>query len=206
MSESSHPLQWPVTWPRTDRANRRSARFEGRYGTTAWTIERARRELSAELERLGALDPILSTNLRLRLDGAPASNQAQPADPGAAVYFTLNGRRTVLACDRWLRVEHNIRAIALHVSALRGMDRWGVGSIEQAFTGYAALPERASAPSWMDVLGFEAGQAVTAELASQRFRQLAKVHHPDVPGGSAEAFKRLKQAHDEALCAFGVPQ
>lgn len=196
MNETSYPLHWPVTWKRTQRPTR--ARFNGRYGSPGWTIERARRELAAELERLGARDPILSTNLRLRLDGAPVSGQAQPTDLGVAVYFTLAGKRRVLACDRWDRVQHNIRAIALHVNAIRGQERWGVGSIEQAFTGYAALPERASVPSWHETLQIAEDQPLSEKLVQDRFRALVKIHHPD-QGGSLAAFRVLCEARDDAL-------
>ena len=73
---------------------------------------------------------MISTNLKLRLDGLPRSDQATPADPGVAVYFELDGKTIVLACDKWNRVADNIYAIAKHVDALRGQDRWGVGTVE----------------------------------------------------------------------------
>lgn len=206
MSETAYPLQWPVAWKRTPRQSRSIGRFENRWNATTWTIDRARRELAAELERLGAEDPILSTNLRLRLDGQPQSNQAQPSDTGVAVYFTLRGRRTVLACDRWIKVEHNIRAIALHVEAIRGMARWGVGNVEQAFTGYAALPERASDPSWRATLQFDSDVPLTVDLVESRFRSLAKTLHPDVPGGSQKLFEELLLARELAFAEFHANQ
>src|SRR3546814_9453399 len=81
--------------------------------------------LEAELTRLGARGIILSSNLERTLSGAPRSGQADPADPGVAVYFTLKGKDTVLACDRWYRAADNMVAIAKHIEAIRGMDRWG---------------------------------------------------------------------------------
>ena len=56
----------------------------------------------------------------------------------------------VLACDRWDRPEHNLRAIAKHVEAIRGQERWGVGSVAQAFRGYQALPSRATGKPWWE--------------------------------------------------------
>ena len=57
------------------------------------------------------------------------------------MYFKLDSvpEGLVLACDRWLRVEDNIAAVAAHIGALRGIDRWGVGSVRQAFAGYKRL-------------------------------------------------------------------
>jgi hypothetical protein len=46
-----------------------------------------------EIRRLGGDNAILSTNIKLRVDGLPYSNQAQPNDTGAAVYFNLKGNR-----------------------------------------------------------------------------------------------------------------
>jgi len=46
-----------------------------------------------------------------------------------------------LACDRWDKVQDNIYAIAMTIEPLRGIERWGSGSmVEQAFTGFFALP------------------------------------------------------------------
>jgi hypothetical protein len=148
-----------------------------------------------ELRALRADHPVLSSNLVLRKDGFPHSGQPQPRDPGAAVYFTLGKKRVVLAADRWQRVEHNIWAIARHVEALRGQDRWGVGSIEQAFTGYIALAER-TGPSCFEILG------VSPDAPEQQildaYRRKARESHPDA-GGSSEAFVQVSQAKDIAL-------
>src|SRR3546814_9529449 len=95
------------------------------------TIATALDRLEAELTRLGARGIILSSNLERTLSGAPRSGQADPADPGVAVYFTLKGKDTVLACDRWYRAADNMVAIAKHIEAIRGMDRWGVGRSEE---------------------------------------------------------------------------
>jgi hypothetical protein len=56
------------------------------------------------------------------------------------VYFKLHGKDRVLACDKWDRVADNIAAIAAHIDAIRRQDRYGVGTIDQAFAGYSALP------------------------------------------------------------------
>lgn len=191
-TESAYPLTWPLGWARTK--YRRSAPFK-------CTFAGAREGLSEELARLGAVLPVLSTNVELRLDGLPYASRANPPDPGVAVYFTLKKKRIVLACDKWTFVEHNMRAIAKHIEAMRGQDRWGVGSLDQAFTGYAALPQEASQEPWWSVLGFpeEPARGPSAEaIIDAQFRAKVKAAHPD-HGGTVETFHRVKSARDAGL-------
>ncbi len=157
-------------------------------------MDEVRRELANEIQRLDARNAILSTNVRLRLDGLPYSNQAQPEDRGVAVYFELKGKPVALACDRWLRVEDNIWAVVKHVESIRGQDRWGVGSIDQAFRGYMALPERTSGSAWWEVLGVPIN--ASAEQVKEAYRLLAKKHHPDA-GGDVELFRRVQEAYNQ---------
>jgi len=159
-------------------------------------MDESARLLADEIGRLGASDGILSTNVRLRLDGKPYSAQAQPSDTGAAVYFKLNGKPISLACDRWDRVEDNVWAIAKHIEALRAQDRWGVGSIERAFRGYTALPGigESSASDWWRVLGVPVN--AEPDQVKQAYRVLAAKHHPDA-GGHAELFMRVQKAWEQ---------
>jgi hypothetical protein len=153
--------------------------------------------LQSELDRLGAEHPVLSTNIALRVDGRPRSDRSEPGDPGAAVYFTLNRRRTVLACDRWTRAADNIAATAAHSGALRGIERWGVGTIEQAFRGYLALDDLRAGVPWRRVFGIDADAPVTRAAIEERFRELAIRHHPD-RGGSHEQMAELTAAIADA--------
>src|SRR5262245_28779592 len=98
----AYPLHWPVGWPRTKVPQR--ARFDG-------TFARIRDELWAEIDRLGGRYPVLSTNIPLKRDGMPYAGQKEPQDTGVAVYFERRGRQMVFACDKWNRVQDNMRAI-----------------------------------------------------------------------------------------------
>lgn len=199
--KQSHPLSWPDNWPRTAPGRREPSRFtrgicDGqRYGGRCHSMAESTEFLANELARLGARSEVLSTNLRQRLDGKPYSNQAQPSDPGAAVYFSLKGKPVSLACDKWLRVEDNVWAIAKHIEALRGQERWGVGSIEQAFRGYMALPSigESSGIKWWEVLGVPIN--ASPEQVKEAFRVLAHKHHPD-KGGERDLWDRLREAWD----------
>jgi hypothetical protein len=158
-------------------------------------MDEVRRALSNELYLLGASKIVLSTNVELRLDGLPYSNRRAPADCGAAVYFTFKGKQVALACDKWDRVECNVWAICKHIEALRGQQRWGVGSIEQAFRGYMAIPERTSGSSWWNVLGVTIN--ATPEQIQEAYRAKAKACHPDL-GGSDSAMAAVNLAYEEA--------
>lgn len=211
-SVTRYPLSWPTGWKRYGYPRPR-ARFsgsgrqysgEGANRTSRRVIQplspaQAINRLRLELDRLGARDVVLSTNLQVRLDGWPRSDQREPQDPGAAVYFTLQKKDRCLACDRWDRVADNIAAIAAHVEALRGIDRWGVGTIEQAFTGYTALPAPATASEWWRVLNL--APTATLEQVDEAFRRLAFDAHPD-RGGNHETMARLTAARDAARQAL----
>ena len=189
----AYPLSWPTGWARTDPQRRRVAVFksEGRDVTIAV----ARKRLADQLDLLRANNVILSTNVELRADGQPRSDRRAPLDPGVAVYFDLRGRPTVLACDKWTTVADNIVALAKHIDAMRGMDRWGVGTLEQAFTGYAALP----APEpWWETLGLT-GPTRSADTIRRAWAAASQRVHPDRPGGSHDKQAAVNAARDEGL-------
>lgn len=215
-----YPLAWPLGWKRTPPAQRqpssgfRAVRHEDRIVTTDAGAERRRvskevavsvivavQRLERQLELLGATHPTLSTNMELRLDGRPRSD-SEPADPGAAIYFAFKGKATVLACDRYRRLGDNIAAMAAHIDALRRIDRYGVGSLEQALAGYKALPADTAA-DWRQVFGFTAHERVTADQVKARFRDRARTAHPDA-GGSEAAMAHLARARDYALAEIAA--
>jgi hypothetical protein len=189
-----YPLEWPNGWTRTRPSDRIDAPFR-RYKVRLSVIDALTR-LETELDRLGALAATLSSNVSLRLDGRIRGDET-PADPGAAVYFRFKGKATVLACDRFLRVADNIAAIAGHIEAIRRVERYGVGTIEQALAGYKALPAD-SAANWRAVFGFAADASPSIAQLDAVYKQAAREHHPDV-GGSDVAMAHLNRARDYAL-------
>jgi hypothetical protein len=94
-------------------------------------------------------------------------------------------------------VADNITAMAAHIDALRRIDRYGVGTLEQALAGYKALPAD-SAADWRSVFGFAVGERVTVDLVQQRFRDRARNSHPDRGGTDAE-MSHLNRAREFAL-------
>lgn len=190
MNEQRYPLYWPSYVPRCK--YRKRAAFRGNGGRGQKSMDEATGALERELERINASGIVLSTSLELRLDGGLRSSRGVYVDPGAAVYFTRNKQRICMPCDRWDRVEDNVYAIAMHVEAMRGMERWGVGTVEQAFAGYKALNE---GEKWWDVLECDRDASRPDVLA--QYHRLARTAHPDT-GGSHDAMVRLNAAFEEA--------
>ena len=77
---------------------------------------------------------------------------------------------------------------------MRGMERWGVGSVEQAFAGYQALPPQQE-KKWWDVLGVSPG--ATEDEVREAYVKLARQHHPD-NGGSDEQMTIINAAYEQA--------
>lgn len=193
--KESYPLSWPERWPKP------TYRQRSPFGDRSIAV--ARDQVMEELFRLGARDVIISSNLRLRGDGTPLGNQSQPADPSVAVYFNLKGKPHVMACGKWNRAQDNLWAIAKHIEALRGQERWGVGSIERAFAGYTAIPERTGGLSWWDVLGvpINAGE----QQIKDAYRAKAKTLHPDSGSApDADAMVKLNEAYRMATSQKGA--
>lgn len=188
------PLEWPLGWKRTQYGRRRHGIFKAEK--RAINVEKATKRLEEELDRLGAKDPVLSTNVSLNLRGIPRGDE-RPNDPGVALYFSFKGKATVLACDTFYTVADNIAAIAAHIDALRRIDRYGVGSLEQALAGYKALPADTAA-DWRAVFGLPAGM-VSFDAISTAYHQLAREKHPDVTRDDGAAMAHLNRARDYAI-------
>lgn len=194
MSVTAYPLSWPAGWPKN------TDRWHPRHPFKNNTFSRARESLAVELERLGAQDIILSTNVPLRIDGQPRGDyQDRLPDPGVAVYFTLRGRPMVMARDAFYLVSDNLRSLAMAVEHLRGLERHGGGQmVDRAFTGFAALPAPDRVAPWREVFGLAPGQNVSSLGLQELFRQLAKQRHPDMQGGSESLMIELNRAMDDA--------
>jgi hypothetical protein len=188
---TAFPLQWPAGMRRTA--------FPDRSAFGAKTIRSAYDFAAAEIRRMGGSAIVVSSNLRLRGDGTPYSDQRQPADVGVAVYFQRRGQSVAFACDRWQKLEHNLYAIGKTIEALRGIERWGsADTVDQAFAGFVALPPPLA---WWTVLGVDPESGV--DVIEAHFRTKAKTAHPDA-GGSHAAMSELTAARDAGLKARGA--
>lgn len=199
---TAYPLTWPAGWPRQE--TRRDAPFHRRVSREgqSWSskeklsIEQARTDVRHELRLLGAQGVVISSNLRLRLDGEPMSGQSNPDDPGVCVYFTLRKKPRCLPCDKWRRAGDNLVAISKYVEAMRGQIRWGVGSVDAMFAGFKALPggdslvtpppmdEAQAAACLGSISGMEAETIMNdAGIFREAYRCAARKVHPDAHNG-----------------------
>lgn len=188
-----YPLTWPSGQPRTLYHQRHDAAFKVDF-------TRARDELLHSIELLGGRGVVLSSNVAVRQDGLPYANMPEPQDPGVAVYFDrrigAESRPFVIACDTYRKMRWNMRAIGATVEALRSIQRHGASSmLEQAFTGFAALPPKRTGPTWWETLGV----SVDADTATirRRYLELVHEHHPD-RGGDASRMAAINIAFQES--------
>lgn len=188
----AYPLQWPAAWPRAKEI--KSAQFKVGMGEAV-------SHLYDELDRLGATDIIVSSNMRVRLDGRPLAKQVRMEDEGVAVYFKYNGAQQCIPCDKWATVKDNVRAIGLTVEALRGLERWGAKEmVNAAFQGFKALPSAiivgdGTARAWWEVLDIPQDSDLAA--ASRAYKEQLQTKHPD-KGGTDREFIELKNAWEQA--------
>lgn len=172
---------------------------KGRYSFRAgWsdTLEL----LDRELHHLSARDVVIGAALReqdIRLDGWPRANATVPWHPGVEVSFDVRLRagdsatRLVYATDEYVFWQHNVRAIALGLQALRAVDRYGITRDRQQYAGWRALGDG------------NAGH--TAHATRARGVHLIEVHggvraalratHPD-SGGDAIDFQSVQMARE----------
>lgn len=208
--EQCYPLRWPEGAPRS----------RSQLRTPFKSVNDVGPEI-AELYRELRLVPqvvtiIVSSNMPTRSDGLPASRSSQrpDGDSGVVAYWTRKiwraGRDSLvpyaMPCDRFDRIADNLHALAKSINAMRGMERWGAVSFEQAFAAFAALPAGDGSTygatpvvvDWRSVFGgtwpddLEADELLV--LAKSRYRKLSRDAHPDGATPDADRMVRLNAA------------
>jgi hypothetical protein len=141
------PTRFPLAWPTGRPRRKASARRRGTFSMAAEGaktkpvgLSQACARLQDQIERLGGIYPVLSTNVELRLDGRPRADRGAPADPAAAVYFHLKSEPYAMACDTYTEVAQNIAALAAHIEATRRIERYGVATAAETLRAFSALP------------------------------------------------------------------
>lgn len=206
------PLAWPAHRQRRKASERRRGDFsetkgDGTSKTKPISLGTASERLEDQIERLGGVYAVLSTNVELRMDGRPRADRSPPADPGAAVYFQLKGKPYTLACDTYTEVAQNIAALANHIDALRRQERYGVASAAESLQAFQALPAPDHAlperKPWRHVLGFEDTfpSGMGPAEARERIQRRWKSKSIEAAGNEAEQ-SDLNIARDAALKEF----
>lgn len=180
------PLAW--TGPVTPAGERRSRHaFKAGWSATLELLEQ-------ELRHLEAKDIVLEVGLAesdIRIDGWPRANAKAPPFPGVRLWFSSKHGPLVYFTDTYVFWQHNVRAIALGLQALRAVDRYGVTRTGEQYTGWKAI-ENVAAPltntEWAS-LALLAGVTVAEARHDPGFayRRAARYTHPDTsPGKNAE--------------------
>lgn len=180
-------LDWPVARPRT--ADRQNALWKHEGGRVPYGVALRRLHNQCLMTTRPGQDWRIVEMILTRGPSLPGGRP--PTDPGAAFYFEFDGRPHVLACDKWARLADNVSAIAAHIEALRGQERWGVADLAQAFAGHVALP---APEQWWQILGVASSADSAAIDAAWRARM--RDAHPD-RGGTDAAAARLNAARDQ---------
>ena len=196
---------WPG--PSTPQHQRRSrATFRASWQNTLDLLAR-------ELKHLGAKNVAILADFRerdLRLDGMPRGDARAPQHPGVRIAFDSRHGPLTYATDEYEYWQHNVRAIALALEALRAVDRHGVSKTGQQYRGWAQLEAGPSAPfsSLDDAAAFvvkhsgehaDGGDLMVApgvvdgDMLTRLYRLAARRLHPD-GGGNDRDFMRLQQA------------
>lgn len=187
----AYPLHWPEGWPRTKKRER--SRFN-------CTFEQTRRGLVHELELFGARYIILSTNVELRRDGYPYASAKAPDDPGVAVYFDYKGRASCIPCDKWDRVQDNLRAIEKTIDAMRGLARWGANDIvDRAFMAFEALPAPGTSNGQLPHEILNIPEKADGDTIRAARAKLARLYHPDLGSGDHNKMAEVNAAADAML-------
>jgi hypothetical protein len=188
--------------PETPAARRRESQFKAGYDATLNLLFR-------EAETLGAKHLVLQVDLQprdIRVDGLPRANARYGQHPGVVVSFDSKHGPLRYATDAFDDWRSNLRAIALSLEALRTVDRYGVSTRGEQYTGWSALPasraqssewftEKAEAIAWLTGSAAEIGvKFETGGSLPDLYKRLAKRMHPDVAGGSADLWERLDAA------------
>lgn len=191
------PLRW--TGPSTPWNKRRSRyTFKAGWNNTLMALD-------AELRHLKAQRLVIEADFReqdIRQDGMPRSNARSPQHPGVRVAFeSVHGPLIYQTdtCEFW---QHNVRSIALGLTALRAVDRYGVSGRGEQYTGWKALSAGAAtaqfgtaedALRWLqseDCLGYNGGPGLTVKAL---LRFAAQTCHPD-KGHPPEKWARYDEA------------
>ncbi|GAA4075604.1 hypothetical protein ACFFOS_27510 [Nocardioides kongjuensis] len=189
-------------------------RPEGRRTPTRFSSSWPETEelLLAEVGRLRGRDIVVEVDLRegdLRVDGRPKA-KAQAATPAVVVAFETVAHGPMLyRCDTFTTSyydqgpawQHNVRAIAKTLEALRAVDRYGATETGQQYQGFRAIgggtPMPAAPPAMPRheaenvLIHWSGGPGPIDERAYRRARGAA---HPDRHGGDRTAWDQVERA------------
>lgn len=195
-------IDWPAHLDRTPASKRiETSPYEAGLGQTT-------EELVTELERLGARSFRGSiANGHTKSNGFPLYN-ANPDDPGFALYWTTEEAQRVVAMDDYANLQDNVREVYHWIRETRkagnrlvktGQSQFAAAALPSADDAVEAAPAPDSTPDVdpYEVLGIDpdASQSVVKAVA----RQLKAEYHPDGSNPDPEQWAKVQQAEEALL-------
>lgn len=213
------------TWPGQLTAERQHSQFSASWSDTKLLLDREVSFLCGDRRQQWHHPVIIQLAVpesAIRQDGQMRQGAKGPEHPGVIVTIpdaTAGSLR--FSCDRFIdsyRLElgtrdawqHNVRAIALGLEALRKVERYGLGRGTEQYVGFQALGSGTPMPAAPESpLTVDQAIALLHEHATPgidwdwddpaavgvAYRSAAKAHHPDA-GGDPALFRRLTEARD----------
>ena len=197
--------------PLTDRAWINQTHHRRSQFTTGWsdTLDLLEREVYA-IQRPTMDAPVLmvdATDADLRRDGQLRANARLASSAVALALESVRGP-LIFRCDRYNeppyrnRMElwqHNVRAIALTLEALRAVDRHGATQSGEQYTGYRQIEARSTTldetPEHARAQLRSLFPSVPAHATDQELvRYARRSAHPDLSHGSRSLWDEVQQA------------
>lgn len=193
-----------TTWPGELRSNHRRipSPFRSTYSNTLTLLDRELQLLRAKV----AVVQLAVNEGQIRRDGNLYA-RALPDHPGVILTFQTSRGSFRYAADRFTHWHDNLRAIALGLEALRKIERYGIGSGTEQYTGFLQLETRNGNGGEF----FDSGTAARfiarhcgedpenvrtwwSRHGSRYYRTAAAKLHPDAATGDPDLFKQLQAA------------
>lgn len=208
-------------WLRPDLRER--SKFTASWGDTLWLLEQG-------IRLLDGTDVVIEADLNerdIRLDGMMRAD-ARPASPAVAVAFESRFGPLIYRCDRYDQLpwagnkpimrglwQHNVRAIAKTIEALRYVDNYGATQSGEQYRGFKAIGAGSGAAAsgmttdeakrilfeWANLDGWP----TLVEDRVKMLKTVKKATHPDVNEGNHAAWTLVQDAERHLTRAGALP-
>lgn len=182
-------------WPWKETASRGPSRFRSSWSAIEGLLK-------SEADKINGRTLILQIDVMerdIRLDGWIKAH-AHPASPRVAITIERISSARVdrptltFHCDTFSDWQDNVFAIAKTLEALRSIDRYGVTSSGEQYTGWQAIPEKAGSDDEARAIlwRWAATDWNPADLSAS-YKAARRRAHPDA-GGTHDAFLAVQAA------------